>query len=110
MEVYIDDVVIKSTFDDHIKFLAKCFERMRCHQLKMNPLKCAFGVSARNFLCFLVHQRGIEVYKNKVKAILEAKPPNSKKRLQRLLGQINFLRRFVSNCAGKTKVFSPLLN
>ena len=29
--------------------------------------------------------------------------------MQRLLGQINFLRRFIANVAGKTKVFSPLL-
>jgi hypothetical protein len=75
----------------------------------MNPLKCAFGVTAGNFLGFLVHNRGIEVDKNKAKAILQAKPPSNKKELQRLLGQINFLRRFIANVAGRTKVFSYLL-
>ena len=60
MEVYIDDVVVKSTYDDHLDFLKNFFERMRSHQLKMNPLKCAFGVFAGNFLGFLIHQRGIE--------------------------------------------------
>ena len=75
----------------------------------MNPLKCAFGVTARSFLGFLVHNQDIEVDKNKAKAILQAKPPLNKKELQRLLGQINFLRRFIANVAGKTKVFSPLL-
>jgi hypothetical protein len=82
---------------------------MRRHQLKMNPLKCAFGVKAGNFLGFLVHNRGIEIDKNKAKAIMQAKPPTNKKELQRLLGQINFLRRFISNVAGRTKAFSPLL-
>ena len=47
--------------------------------------------------------------KNKAKVILQAKPPSNKKELQRLLGQINFLRRLIANVAGKTKVFSPLL-
>ena len=47
--------------------------------------------------------------KNKAKAIQAAIPPRNKKQLQRLLGQINFLRRFISNCAGKTNIFSPLL-
>ena len=75
----------------------------------MNPLKCAFGVTAGNFLGFLVHNQGIEVDKNKVKAILQAKPPSNKKELQRLLWQINFLRRFIANVAGKTKVFSHFL-
>jgi hypothetical protein len=76
----------------------------------MNPLKCAFGVKADNFLGFLVHNRGIKIDKNKAKAITQVKPPTNKKELQRLLGQINFLRRFISNIAGRTKTFSPLLN
>ena len=56
MEVYIDDIVVKSqVFDKHLENLEKAFIRMRKHQLKMNPLKCAFGVTAGNFLGFLVH-------------------------------------------------------
>ena len=47
MEVYIDDVVIKSQdFDEHLRNLEHAFIRMRKYQLKMNPLKCAFGVTA----------------------------------------------------------------
>jgi hypothetical protein len=110
MEIYIDDIVVKSQdFDKHLENLEKAFIRMRKHQLKMNPLKCAFDVTAGNFLGFLMHNRGIEVDKNKAKTILQAKPPSNKKELQRLLGQINFLRRFIANVAGKTKVFSLLL-
>ncbi|GKV17036.1 hypothetical protein SLEP1_g27591 [Rubroshorea leprosula] len=110
MEIYIDDVVVKSHREaDHLVHLRKAFERMRQHGLKMNPLKCAFGVSAGNFLGYLVHEHGLEVDKNKARAVIEAKPPQNKKELQRFLGQVNFLRRFISNLAGKTKVFSPLL-
>ena len=55
MEVYIDDIVVKSQdFDKHLENLEKVFIRMRKHQLKMNPLKCAFGVMAGIFLGFLV--------------------------------------------------------
>ncbi|GKV12837.1 hypothetical protein SLEP1_g23931 [Rubroshorea leprosula] len=61
MEIYIDDVVVKSMEDEeHLEHLRKAFERMRQHGLKMNPLKCAFGVIAGNFLGFLVHERGLE--------------------------------------------------
>ncbi|GKV01316.1 hypothetical protein SLEP1_g13876 [Rubroshorea leprosula] len=110
MEIYIDDVVVKSHGEeDHLVHLRKAFERMRQHGLKMNPLKCASGVSAGNFLGYLVHERGLEVDKNKVSAVIEAKPPQNKKELQRFLGQVNFLRRSISNLAGETKVFSPLL-
>ncbi|KAM1764144.1 hypothetical protein ACFX11_003422 [Malus domestica] len=75
----------------------------------MNPAKCAFGVSAGNFLGFLVHHRGIEVDENKARAIISAPPPTTKKQLQSLLGKINFLRRFIANSAGKMKAFSTLL-
>ena len=51
---------------------------MRIYQLKLNPLKCAFGVQVGNFLRFLVHQRGIEIEKNKVRAVLKARLPQSK--------------------------------
>jgi hypothetical protein len=75
----------------------------------MNPLKCAFCVQAGDFLGFVVHKKGIEVNQSKTKAIMDVKPPSTKKELQSLLGKVNFLRRFISNLSGKTKAFSPLL-
>ncbi|CAL9005839.1 unnamed protein product [Prunus brigantina] len=53
----------------------------------MNPKKCAFGVTAGNFLDFLVHQRGIEVDKSKATAIMAAPAPKTKKELQSFLGK-----------------------
>lgn len=110
LEVYIDDVVIKSSAKaQHLHNLKMAFEKIRQHKLKMNHLKCAFGGSAGNFLGFLVHQRGIEIDQNKAKAIIEVKPSATKKELQRFLGQVGYLRRFIANHAGKTHAFSPLL-
>ena len=82
---------------------------MRAHGLKMNPKKSAFGVTARNVLGFLVHQRGNEIDKNKVRAIMAAPPPKTKKEIQSFLGKVNFLRRFISNLPGKIRPLSPLL-
>ena len=80
MEIYIDDIVVKSKkVVEHVNLLKKSFEIMRFHQLKLNPLKCDFGVQARNFLGFLVHQRGVEVDQNKAKA------PQNKKELQKFI-------------------------
>ena len=81
MEVYIDDVVVKSDKKDtYLDHLRKAFERMRKHRLKMNPLKCALVVVG-NFLGFIVHKKGITINQNKAKAIFEASPPSNKKRL-----------------------------
>nr|KYP59851.1 Transposon Ty3-G Gag-Pol polyprotein [Cajanus cajan] len=110
VQVYIDDIIVGSKQkEDHLCHLKLSFERMRKHGLKMNPLKCAFGVTTGEFLGFVIHQKGIEVDRNKTKAIMETKLPSNKKELQSLLGKVNFLRRFISNFSGKTKVFSPLL-
>ncbi|XP_073121324.1 uncharacterized protein [Henckelia pumila] len=88
IKVYIDDIVVKSRkAEDHVEHLRKSFERMRKHNLKLNPMKCAFGVKAGNFLGFLVHQHSVEVDQNKSNTILEARPPKSKKEVQRFLGQ-----------------------
>ena len=110
LECYIDDIIVKSeTMDDHLEHLKIAFRKMKHYKLKLNPEKCSFGVSVGHFLGFLIHQKGIQVDQNKAEAIITAKPPSSKKELQRFLGQLNFLRRFISNTAGKTKVFSSLL-
>jgi hypothetical protein len=53
VEVYIDDIVVKSaSLESHLADLHHTFERMRRFGLKMNPLKCAFGVSAGKFFGF----------------------------------------------------------
>ena len=50
MEIYIDNIVVKSKkAAEHVNHLRKSFDRIRLHQLKLNPLKCAFGVQAGNF-------------------------------------------------------------
>ena len=48
-------------------------------------------------------------YKNKEKAITSANAPKNKKEIQKFLGHVNYLRRFISNLTGKTKEFSDLV-
>ena len=103
VEIYIDDVVVKSTLaGGHLEDLRKVLERTRKFGLKMNPKKCAFGVSAGQFLGFLVHERGIEIG-------FKIKPPTTKKELQKLIGKINFVRRFISNLSGCIEPFMGLV-
>jgi hypothetical protein len=63
----------------------------------MNAKKCAFSVSAGQFLGFLVHERGIEIGLKSQEAVRTMVPPNMKRELQQLIGKINFVRRFISN-------------
>ena len=49
--------------------LRLALERMRQYGLKMNPLKCAFGVSAGKFLGFIIHEKGIEIDSKQIEAM-----------------------------------------
>jgi len=75
----------------------------------MNPHKCAFGVSAGKFLDFIIHEHGIEVDPNRIEAIRKVAAPMCKLDMQKFLGKVNYLRRFISNLAGKVDVFTPIL-
>ena len=58
LEVYTDDIVIKSAgLTHHLADLRLALERMRQYGLKMNPLKCAFGVSVGSFWASLFMRR-----------------------------------------------------
>ena len=63
--------------------------------MKLNPSKCAFEVTARKFLGFMVSQRGIEVNLDKIQAIIEMAPPRNVKEVQSLNGKVAVLNRFV---------------
>lgn len=54
--------------------------------MKLNPLKCAFGVAFRKFLGFIVNNRGIETNPEKIKTLLNMRSPIWKKDVQNLNG------------------------
>jgi hypothetical protein len=82
---------------------------MRKYGLWMNPLKCAFGVTASHFLGFVVHEQGIQIDPKKVESIRKIGEPTCKRDVQKLLGKINYLRRLISNLARKVELFLPLV-
>ena len=110
MEVYIDDMLVKSTTTKlHIAHLSEAFQILREYNMKLNPAKCAFGVSAEKFLGFIVNNRGIEANPDKIKVVLNMPPPSSIKEVQRLTGRIAALSRFVSRASDKCQPFFQVL-
>ena len=110
IEDYVDDIVVKSKRrEDHLETLRRVFDRCRLYKLKMNPLKCAFGVSAGKFLGFLVHNRGIDVDPAKASAIATMKALTSHKELKSFLGRLSYIRRFIPGLAAVIAVFTPLM-
>ena len=110
MEYYVGDIMVKSkTKARHFQVLERVLKRCRKYELVMNPMKCAFGVSARKFLRFLVHHRGISVDSAKATSIATMKRPTTVKELKSFLGKVSYIRRFVPGLALVTSELSKLL-
>ena len=108
MEVYIDDMLVKTReHPDHTKHLQETFNLLRTNGMKVNPLKCAFGVSSGKFLGFMVTQRGIEANPIQLRAIMESQPPTTRKGVQQLTDRLATLGRFISCFTDRLKPFSP---
>ena len=110
MKDYVDDIMVKSkTRAGHFQVLERVFERCMMYKLCMNPMKCAFGMSARKFLGFLVHHRGISVNLAKATAITTMKRPTTVKELKSFLRRVSYIRRFMLGLASVTSELSKLL-
>uniref|UniRef100_A0A2N9J139 Uncharacterized protein n=1 Tax=Fagus sylvatica TaxID=28930 RepID=A0A2N9J139_FAGSY len=110
MEIYIDDMVVKSRLSqDHLKDLTETFRVLRLHKLRLNASKCVFGVGSGKFLGFMVSHRGIEVNPDQIKVIQELKAPRTHKEVQRLTGMTAALSRFISRSADRCQPFFQLL-
>ncbi|KAL5561422.1 hypothetical protein UlMin_031169 [Ulmus minor] len=77
--------------------------------MKLNPSKCAFGVSSGKFLGFMINHRGIEANPAKIQALLDMEPPRKIKEVQRLTGRIVALNRFISRATDRYKPFFQAL-
>ena len=110
MEVYIDDMPVKSIKAElHITYLVEAFQVLKSYNMKLNPAKCAFGVSAGKFLGFIGNNQGIEANLDKIKAVLDMLPPLNIKGIQRLIGRIAALSRFVSKASDKCRHFFQVM-
>ena len=80
IEVYVDDMLVKSkTASDHIAHISNTFTVLRKYRMKLNPLKCAFGVASGKFLGFMVNHRGIEANLEKIQALIDMQSPSKTK-------------------------------
>ena len=106
VQVYVDDMLVKSRREeDHLEDLWETFDTLRSYNIKLNPGKCAFGVTTGKFLGFMVSQKGIEANLDKIRAIIEMAPPRNVKEVQSLNGKIAALNRFMSRATDKCLPF-----
>lgn len=97
IEVYVDDVTIKShKSSDHLTNLKKFFDHLWCYNLKLNPVKCSFVVPAGKLLGFIINWRGIELDHSKFKAIQELPSQKTRKEMMSFLWRLNYISWFIT--------------
>ena len=64
--------------------------------------------SVQKFLGFIIHEKGIKIDPKRIEAMKRVEAPTCKD-LQKFLGKVNYLRRFISNLSGKIDAFTPIL-
>ena len=105
-QVYVDDMLVKSVRENDLQ---ETFNTLQSYNMKLNPSKCVFEVTAGKFLDFMVSQRGIEVNPEKVRAVLELEPLRTMKAMQSLNGKVAALNRFLSKATDKCLPFFQVL-
>src|SRR3954469_11331493 len=75
----------------------------------LNPKKFFFGIPARKLLGFIVYERGIEVNRDKIKAILNITRMTHLKDVQHLTSCIAAVSRFVSRLRERAAPLYKLL-
>ncbi|GKA12511.1 reverse transcriptase domain-containing protein [Tanacetum coccineum] len=110
LEVYVDDLVIKScTEDEIVRDMEETFQTLREINMKLNPKKCTFIIEEGMFLGYKVSTRGLKVCSEKVDVVLSLPSPKCLKDVQKLNGKFASLNRFLAKSAEKSLSFFKTL-
>jgi hypothetical protein len=102
VEAYVDDIIVKTRkASDLLSDLETTFECLRAKGVKLNPEKCVFGVPRGMLLGFIISERGIEAKPEKIAAITNMGPIKDFKGVQRVMGCLAALSRFISRLGEK---------
>ena len=107
---YLDDMIVFSpTFDQHLIDLQEVFSRLQEAGLKLNPRKCSFGRESCTFLGHEVSKEGIKPPSDKVQVIKDLPAPENQRELRRLMGMLNWFRKFIPNFSSVANPLNALL-
>nr|GEW05609.1 hypothetical protein [Tanacetum cinerariifolium] len=78
IEVYVDDLVVKShTKAEMTRDVEETFRTLRKINMKLNPKKCSFGLAEGMFLGYVITPEGIKPCPDKKAAVLQLPSPRT---------------------------------
>lgn len=105
-EIYIDDILIHAaTFDQYLERLNEVLRRLDQYNFTLSKEKCAFNLTAVEYLGHAVSSEGTSIVPAKKKAVLGMLVPDKKTDRRSFLGLVGYFRDFIPNY---TKLSKPL--
>jgi len=106
--VYLDDIIIYGkNLNDHNQKLIDVFERLRIHNLKIEPDKCEFLKKECLFLGHIISEHGIKPDPNKITSVMNFPAPKNVKQIKSFLGLSGYYRKFINNYSS---IANPMTN
>nr|GEW34514.1 reverse transcriptase domain-containing protein [Tanacetum cinerariifolium] len=97
IEVYVDDLVVKSrTEAEMVKDIEETLRTLRKINMKLNPKKCSFGLAEGVFLGYVITPEGIKPCPDKTAVVLQLPSLQTVKEVQSLNGKLASLNRKIS--------------
>ena len=85
MEVYVDDVLVKSVrAEDHVDDLQETFTKLRKNNMRLNPAK-SVRVILGKFLGFMITSLGIKANPNNIPALFDHRKPGNTRDVQKVI-------------------------
>ena len=111
VEVIMDDVLIWGrTLHEHNARLRAALTRVKQNNLTLNRDKCKVGVKQVLYVGHVLTDRGLKSDDRKVQAIVDMPAPTNKAELQRFLGMVNYVGKFIPNLSTCSEPLRQLLN
>ncbi|XP_014672251.1 PREDICTED: uncharacterized protein K02A2.6-like [Priapulus caudatus] len=95
-----DDIIVHGdTQEEHDKCMLSVLKRLNERGLTLNKDKCKFNLTQIEFMGLLLSTRGVGPTEEKVRAIVDAREPETAAEVRSFLGLVNFSARFIPDFA-----------
>lgn len=106
---YIDDIIVfGETEEEHDGYLERVLKALKGNNVVLNEEKCVFEVQSLEFLGHKLSANGIEASEEKVRTILDFRPPSTKEEVRSFLGLVTYLGKFIPDLGSITEPLRQL--
>ncbi len=108
---YFDDIPLAAdTPEEFLELLTALFELALRFKIKFNLEKSIFGVDSITHCGFIVSAKGVQIDPMRTQSIREMEEPKSLKKVQAVLGTLNYVRHFIKDFSLMAKPLTDLLS